>query len=74
MSSITVEWWESVCIELTRNPIAATKTITDFRDSDQALEASKYFLQPTTGCSAIAQFQAALILQHVCLKHWNKLS
>ena len=74
MSAITVEWWESVCLELSRNPVAATKTITDFRDSEQALEASKYFLQPATCCSPSAQFQAALILQYVCLKHWSKLS
>jgi Importin-beta N-terminal domain len=74
MSAITVEWWESICLELSRNPAGVTKTITDFRDSDHALEASKYFLQPSTGCSPVAQFQAALILQHVCLKHWNKLS
>ena len=74
MFAITVEWWESVCLELSRNPVAATKTITDFRDSEQALEASKYFLQPATCCSPSAQFQAALILQYVCLKHWSKLS
>ena len=74
MSSITVEWWESVCLDLSRNPVSATKTITDFRDSEQALEASKYFLQPSTCCTPSAQFQAALILQYVCLKHWNKLS
>ena len=74
MFSITIEWWESVCLELSRNPASATKTITDFRDSDQALEASKYFLQPSTCCTPSAQFQAALILQYVCLKHWSKLS
>lgn len=74
MSTITVEWWESVCVELSRNPVAATKIITDFRDSEQALEASRYFLQPSTCCSPVAQFQATLILQYVCLKHWSKLS
>ena len=74
MAAITAEWWESVCIELSRNPVGATKTITEFRDTEQALDASKYFLQPTTGCSPVAQFQAALVLQYVCLKHWNKLS
>jgi hypothetical protein len=74
MSMITVEWWERVCMELSRNPTEATRTITEFRDSEQALEASKHFLQPSTGCSPIAQFQAALIIQHVCLKHWSNLS
>ena len=71
---VTKEWWEGICEELARNPAAVTKTITDFRDSDQALEASKYFLQPSTGCTANAQFQSALILQYVCLKHWGKLT
>ena len=74
MSAITTDWWESVCIELSRNPVGATTTITEFRDTEQALDASKYFLQPATGCSPVAQFQAALVLQYVCLKHWNKLS
>jgi hypothetical protein len=74
MSVVTKEWWEAVCQQLNRDPNAATKIITEFRDSDQALQASTYFLQQATGCSPAAQFQAALILQYVCLKQWSSLS
>jgi len=70
----TKAWWENLVAQLNSNPALVTKTITDFRESDQALEASKYFLQPATGCTPSAQFQAALILQYVCLKHWGKLA
>lgn len=70
---VTLEWFEGLCLELTRNPVNATKTIELFRESDYAIEACTSFLQ-AANASHIAKFQAISILQYACLNRWIRLS
>lgn len=69
-----LEWWEHVCSETTTNPTWATQQINDFRESDDAYNACKAFLQNPTS-SPLAKFHAALVLSSVTLnKQWPLLS
>ena len=71
--SHTLEWFEGVCAELNRQPMAATAVLTEFREQEFALEAVNSYLS-NPACSPSAQFQACLILQHNSLKNWPRLS
>jgi len=68
-----LKWFEEVCVELNRQPMAATATLTAFREQEFALEAVNSYLSDPS-CTPLAQFQACLILQHNSLKNWPRLS
>ena len=51
----------------------ATKAIEHFREQDYALEACHTWIR-TPGCSSLAQFQLALVIQYSSLKNWAHLS
>lgn len=69
----TLQEFEAVCEELQRNPVNATKAIEHFREQDYALEACHTWIR-TPGCSSLAQFQLALVIQYSSLKNWAHLS
>lgn len=67
-------WFEGICAELNRNPQAATKALTEFRESESALAGARSILQQNQPPSSpIAQFQATLILQYASLKRWDQI-
>lgn len=68
-----IQWFDNVCNQLSSEPQKATAILSEFRDSEQAFNVCKTLL-PTPKLSSQAQFQAVLILQHSCLKHWNELN
>lgn len=68
----TLQEFESICEELQRNPGNATKAIEHFREQDYALEACHTWIR-TPGCSSLAQFQLALVIQYSSLKNWAHL-
>jgi len=69
----TLAWFEGICVEIDRNPKKVTASILLFREQDYALEACHTWMR-TPECSAIAQFQLALIMQYCSLKNWAHLS
>jgi hypothetical protein len=68
----TLQEFEAICVELQSNPGEATKSIESFRDQEYALEACHTWIR-TPGCSAIAQFQLALVIQYSSLRNWSYL-
>jgi hypothetical protein len=72
-SGPTLQWFESVCIELERNPAKATKEIMEFREQDYALEACHTWMQAAE-CTPMAQFQLVLVMRYSAMKNWPQLS
>ena len=68
----TLQEFEAICEELQSNPKNATKAIENFREKDYALEACHTWIR-TPGCSSLAQFQLALVIQYSSLKNWAHL-
>lgn len=68
----TLIWFENVCVELSRNPKAATQALSDFQDSDNAVEMSMSFVEMTN--NPPVQFQAISTLQYACMKRWSSIS
>lgn len=73
MSTPTLEWFEGTCQELQTNPTKASKALESFRAEAYALEACHSWIQ-TPGCSPLAQFQLALVIQYSSLRNWSHLS
>lgn len=71
--SPSLAWFEHLCLLIDQNPTKATASIMEFREQDYALEACHSWIR-TPECSAIAQFQLALIIQYCSLKNWSHLS
>lgn len=68
----TIEWFSQLCDSLSTNPGQATQQLTEFRESEVALECCKSFLQyPEINVNVL--FQASLTLQYSFLKHWNSI-
>lgn len=67
-----IEWFAQLCDSLSTNPGQATQLLTEFRESEVALESCKLFLQyPEINVNVL--FQASLTLQYSFLKHWNSI-
>ena len=73
MQTPTLEWFEATCQELQSNPTKASKALESFRTEAYALEACHSWIR-TPGCSSLAQFQLALIIQYSSLRNWSHLS
>jgi hypothetical protein len=73
-AELSLEWWEGVCQLSQTNPKQATEIIEGLTKSDQALDASTFYLQ-SAACSPVARFQAIRVFQYASLNHrWGALS
>ena len=73
IESPSLAWFEDICLLIEQNPAKATASIMEFREQDYALEVCHSWIRAPT-CSAVAQFQLALIMQYCSLKNWSHLS
>lgn len=72
-SIYNIEWFEKICIILSRDPSQATEQLSLFRDSSNALSDCNTILSDTR-LSHIGRFQVTLVLQYSMLKQWPILS
>jgi hypothetical protein len=69
----SLRWIEQTCVDLERNPAAATRAIEEFRDSPQALDICWTILQ-SGRASQPAQFHILSSAKHAVLFKWDALS
>ena len=73
---VSLVWFESICQELSRNPMLATQAIEQFRESPIAVQSTLSFLTESSdgAClSPLGQFQALSVLQYSVLARWVSL-
>jgi hypothetical protein len=71
--SVSYEWFESLCDTLSKNPVAATQALEQFRESDVAVDSCLFFLS-NPNISQVAMFQAVSILHRSSIARWEILS
>ena len=64
-----LNWFESVCSELSTNPQAASEKFMMFRETEDAFNASIFVISNSSNENVL--FQALLILQYSFLKKWG---
>ena len=68
----SLRWIEQTCIDLERNPAAATRAMEEFRDSPPALEICWALLQ-SGRASQPAEFHILACAKHALLFRWDSL-
>lgn len=69
----SLRWIEQLCQELNRNPLAATRKLEEFRDSNNALDICLGILRASVA-SSVAEFHLISSAKHALLFRWENLT